>query len=340
MVETTPKQRLLDTLEGKTSDRPPVICMGGMMNASIVEVMNSSGYTLPAAHDDADLMTSLAGAIQAQTGFENLGVPFCMTVEAELLGSSIDKGSLACEPKIAREAFASVEQVVYRDIDEMIEGGRIRTVTSATGKLSRSHGHLPVIVSMTGPVSTAASIVEPMNFYKQLRKNPAAAHRLLEYVTTLLIRFAEESVRAGADVIAIGDPSATGEILGPAMFREYAVRYLNLLTEAVRKLGAPVILHICGDIEMVRFLLPDLKANALSTDAMVNLARLKEEFPQITTMGNLSTYALEWSSPEKIALQTGKLVEDGIDIISPACGLSTSTTLANIRAMTGTVKGS
>jgi [methyl-Co(III) methanol-specific corrinoid protein]:coenzyme M methyltransferase len=339
MIEITPKQRLLDALNKKRVDRPPVICMGGMMNASIVEVMNSSGYLLPAAHDSPEMMASLAGAIHEQTGFENLGVPFCMTVEAELLGSTIDKGTLACEPKITREAFPSVEKVVFREIDEMIEAGRIRTVTSATGSLAARHGHLPVIVSMTGPVSTAASIVDPMMFYKQLRKNPAAAHRLLEYVTTLLIRFAEESVKAGAAVIAIGDPSATGEILGPAMFREFAVRYLNVLTEAVHRLGTPVILHICGDIERVRFLVPDLKADALSTDAMVNLAKLKEEYPQVTTMGNLSTYALEWSTPGKIALQTRKLVEDGIDIISPACGLSTSTTLANIRAMTGTVRG-
>ena len=339
MIEISPKARLLDALNKKQTDRPPVICMGGMMNASIVEVMNSSGYTLPAAHDSPELMVSLAGAIQKQTGFENLGVPFCMTVEAELLGSAINKGTLACEPKITREAFSSVESVVYRDIDEMIEGGRLRTVTSATGKLAENHPHLPVIVSMTGPVSTAASIVDPMTFYKQLRKNPAGAHRVLEYVTALLIRFAEESVRAGATVIAIGDPSATGEILGPAMFQEYAMRYLNILADAVHGMGTPVIIHICGNIDRVRHLVPDLKANALSTDAMVNLAKLKEEYPDITTMGNLSTYALEWSTPGKIAAQTKKLVDEGIDIISPACGLSTSTTVANIRAMTDAVQG-
>ncbi|HWR01268.1 MAG TPA: uroporphyrinogen decarboxylase family protein [Chlorobaculum sp.] len=339
MTEITPKKRLLDALNKKQTDRPPVICMGGMMNASIVEVMNSSGYALPAAHDSAELMVSLAGAIQQQTGFENLGVPFCMTVEAELLGSTIDKGTLSCEPKIVREAFGSVEKVVLRDIDEMIGEGRIHTVTSATGWLAEKHAHLPVIVSMTGPVSTAASIVDPMTFYKQLRKNPAGAHRVLEYVTALLIRFAEESVKAGATVIAIGDPSATGEILGPAMFQEYAVRYLNILAEAVHGLGTPVILHICGNIDRVRYLVPELRADALSTDAMVNLAKLKEEYPEIITMGNLSTYALEWSTPGKIADQTKKLVDDGIDIISPACGLSTSTTVANIRAMTGAVHG-
>jgi [methyl-Co(III) methanol-specific corrinoid protein]:coenzyme M methyltransferase len=72
---------------------------------------------------------------------------------------------------------------------------------------------------------------------------------------------------------------------------------------------------------------------------MVNLQKLKEDFPSVTTMGNLSTYSLEWGTPDKISVQTKKLVDDGIDIISPACGLSTSTTLANIRAMTRTVQG-
>ena len=56
-------------------------------------------------------------------------------------------------------------------------------------------------------------------------------------------------------------------------------------------------------------------------------------------MGNLSTFSLQWSSPEKIATMTRNLVNDGIDIISPACGLSTSTTLKRIQAMTETVRG-
>jgi [methyl-Co(III) methanol-specific corrinoid protein]:coenzyme M methyltransferase len=80
-----------------------------------------------------------------------------------------------------------------------------------------------------------------------------------------------------------------------------------------------------------------LRCDALSTDAMVNLVALKSEFPQITTMGNLSTYALEWNAPEKIAAVTRKLVASGINIISPACGLSTATRLQSIRAMTDTV---
>ena len=64
------------------------------------------------------------------------------------------------------------------------------------------------------------------------------------------------------------------------------------------------------------------------------------EYPHLTTMGNLSTYALQWSTPEKITQMTENLIRDEIDIISPACGLSTSTSTDRIRAMTATVKAS
>lgn len=55
-------------------------------------------------------------------------------------------------------------------------------------------------------------------------------------------------------------------------------------------------------------------------------------------MGNLSTYLLEFGPADKVAKTVEKLVRDGVEIISPACGLSTSTPLENILAMTGAVK--
>jgi [methyl-Co(III) methanol-specific corrinoid protein]:coenzyme M methyltransferase len=339
MSELTPKERLLRVLRKEPVDRPPVICTGGMMNAAIVEIMKSTGHTLPEAHFDAARMAELAQDVQAATSFENIGVPFCMTVEAELLGSSIDHGTLECEPKIAREVFPSTGTVAFGDVDQMVRSGRIQVVIDAAHRLARNNPNVPVIASLTGPVSTAASIVDPMTFFKELRKNPAGAHRVLDYVTRLLAAFAERLLKDnGAGAIAVGDPSATGEILGPAMFEEYALRYLNQLIDRVHELGFPIIVHICGDVKRVRPLLAQLRCDALSTDAMVNLVQLKTDFPHVTTMGNLSTFALQWKEPESIGAMARQLVAQGIDIISPACGLSTSTRLDNIRAMTSAVK--
>lgn len=339
MSAISPKQRLLDTLAKKRVDRPPVVCTGGMMNAAIVDVMTRTGHTLPEAHFEAGRMVELAVDIHQETGFENIGVPFCMTVEAEVLGSEIDFGTLACEPKIARELFPSVKNVAFRDISSMLHAGRISEVAGAVERLKLLQPDQPIIGSLTGPVSTAASLVDPMQFLKELRKERESAHRVLEYVSNFLVGFARTLVESGVTVICIGDPTATGEILGPRMFDEFAVTYLNRVIDGIHAAGVPVLVHICGEMKAVKPSIPLLHSDAISTDAFVNLKLLKQEYPQLTTMGNLSTILLEGGDPEKVARRTETLLREGIDIISPACGLSTSTSITAIRAMTDTVKG-
>ncbi|SDF24669.1 uroporphyrinogen decarboxylase family protein [Sporomusa acidovorans] len=338
MTVVTEKARLLAVLNKQPHDRPPVICPGGMMNAAIVDVTTSSGQFLPAAHADAALMAKLAAAVHHHTGFENFGLPFCMTVEAEVLGSEIDLGTRECEPKISREAYASAAQVEFKDIRAMLTSGRIPVVCEATSILSAQYPDIPVVGSLTGPVSTAASIVDPVRFLKDLYRDAANAHHVFDYVTELLSGFAYKLIDHGAAAIAIADPTATGEILGPKMFANYAVTYINKLVTAIHQRGVPVIIHICGNVNSVKSLLPKLKADAVSTDAIVNLKLLKDEFPELTTMGNVSTYLLELGSAEKVTIQTKNLLEQGINIIAPACGLSTSSPLINIQSLTQTVK--
>jgi len=122
------------------------------------------------------------------------------------------------------------------------------------------------------------------------------------------------------------------------MFDEYAVKYLNKIIDAIHDMNTPVIVHICGKMNAVKKFVPQIKSDAISTDSSISLKKLKEEYPGITTMGNLSTFLLEFGEEEKIALLTEKLKNEGINIISPACGLSTSTPLRNITAMTNRVK--
>jgi len=69
-------------------------------------------------------------------------------------------------------------------------------------------------------VSVAASIVDPVTFLKRLRTRREDAHRVLGQVTAVLAEYAGALVAAGATVIAVGDPTATVEILGPQLFQE------------------------------------------------------------------------------------------------------------------------
>ncbi|MBC3796801.1 MtaA/CmuA family methyltransferase [Acetobacterium tundrae] len=340
MNDLTPKERIFRSLKKQTVDRAPVICPGGMMNSAIVEVMNKTGHTLPEGHHDSKIMAALANDVHLNTGFENFGIPFCMTVEAEVLGSEINYGTLSCEPKIQREVFSSVTDVVYKESGAMEKNARVNAIIEATYALSKRYPDVPVFGSVTGPLSTSASLVDPIPFLKELRKNRDGAHRVIDYVSDQIIEYAKLMIENGASVITIADPTATGEILGPTMFGEYAVKYLNKIIDAIHETNTPVVVHICGKMNAVKKFVPQIKSDAISTDSSISLKKLKEEYSQLTTMGNLSTYLLEFGEAEKISILTEKLKNDGIDIISPACGLSTSTPLRNINAMTNRVKES
>lgn len=338
MSAFSPKERLVKAINKENIDRPPVICPGGMMNSAIVEIMNKTGHTLPSAHHNAELMTSLAVDVHENTGFENFGVPFCMTVEAEVLGSEINYGTLECEPKIQKEIYPSAKDVDFKPLGSMEKNSRAGAIAQTIYNLSKKYPDIPAIGSLTGPLSTTASIVDPMTFLKQLRRERDDAHKVIDYVCNHLIEYARLLVDNGATVISIADPTATGEILGPKMFLEYAVTYLNKVTDEIHKLGVPVIIHICGEMSMVKPQIAMLHGDVISVDAFVSLRKLKEENKSLTTMGNLSTYLLELGKPENIQKSSQVLLRDNIDIIAPACGLSTSTPLENIIAFTQTIR--
>lgn len=334
----SPKERLVRVLSGEKVERPPIICPGGMMNAAIVDVMTKNNHVLPDAHHTADKMTDLAYDVHQYTGFENFGIPFCMTIEAEVLGSEINFGSLECEPKIQKEKFASVKDVEFVPLGSMAKNNRVEAVVQTIYNLSQKHPDVPAIGSLTGPISTAASIVDPMTFIKQLRKEQTDSHKVLNYVTEHLLEYAQLMVDNGATAISIADPTATGEILGPKMFDLYAVEYLNKLVDGIHAMGVPAIIHICGQMEAVKASCAKFHSNALSVDAFVSLKNIKNEYNHITTMGNLSTIMLEQSNTSAIVKRAEALIKDGINIIAPACGLSTSTPLENIVAFTEAVK--
>lgn len=337
----TSKERFQSVIAEQPVDRPPVICPGGMMSATVIDVMNSTGITLPAAHHDGELMARLAEAVQQHTGFDNFGIPFCMTVEAEAAGSEVDFGTLECEPKIVKERFPDNQSVVYEDIEALLKRGRVPAVIEAAKKLAAWHPDIPISLTLTGPISFAASVVDPLVFLKDLKKNPATSHKVIAYANDFLIAFAKLAIENGVDIITFADPTATGEILGPKIFDEYVVKYLGEATAAIHALSIPVVVHICGDIKPVKHLLPKIGADIISTDAMLSLAELKKELPSIKTMGNVSTYLLDQpGAGDRIAARTKTLIDQGINIIAPACGLSTTTPIKNIQAFTQTVHDS
>ena len=328
----TEKERLFRALHKEETDRPPCICPGGMMNMITTDLMKLCGVSWPEAHRDAGQMARLALANYENGCFENVGVPFCMTVEAEALGAEVTMGTQIYEPHVTGYPMESVtdwEKLPRVDWEK----GRGKVVLEAIRLLKQQNLPVPIIGNITGPISTASSLMEPVVFYKQLRRKNEEAHQFMKRVTEEITHFARLQLEAGADVIAISDPSGTGEILGPKLFEEFAVTYLNQIIDGIRQYHPGTIIHICGQMKNVYGQLSMLKSDALSFDSIVSIKETRKNLPERVLMGNVSTYALEFGDPEKVARLTKHCVESGTNIVSPACGLVTKSSIVNIQAM-------
>ncbi|MEG0894253.1 MAG: uroporphyrinogen decarboxylase family protein, partial [Oscillospiraceae bacterium] len=267
--------------------------------------------------------------------FENYGVPFCMTVEAENMGATVNMGNEMCEPHIVKSVLNSCSEMAnLKEIDLNI--GRVKVVLDAIRLLKSYNNQVPVIANLTGPISLGGTLLDMSVLLKQMRKTPIEAEKYLDFISDNLIKFANAQINAGADVICIAEPSGTGEILGPKLFMQYTVKYLNKIMDAV---NVPVkIIHICGNLSSVYNCLSKLNCDVFSFDAVVPIKEVKKHLGNKVAMGNVSTFALGTMDEDKIKGLTKAALNFGADIISPACGLTIQTPLKNIQAMVDAVK--
>lgn len=309
-----------------------------MMNMIVEDVMNLTGKTWPEAHTDSLLMADLAAGIYEIGGFENFGVPFCMTVEAEAMGAQVNMGTRINEPRVTGYPLHSVEDwQKLRPID--VKAGRAKVVTDAISLLQARNPDVPVIANLCGPVSLATSLIEPMVYYKELLKKADRAHEMMDFIADNLIAFGKAQIEAGACILTISDPSGTGEILGPKGFQNFAVPYINKIITAIRAEGeVGIIVHICGRLKNIYSGINALASDAISFDSITNAKSLSESVTNKVIMGNVSTYILEKGTPEKLAIVARQCAENGVTILSPACGIGPKTSLTNIRAVVDTAK--
>ena len=253
------------------------------------------------------------------------------------MGAKVDLGDRYTEPRVTQYAIASIDQ--WENLSSLdLSQGRAKTVLEAIRLIREKSPDAAIIGNLTGPISLASSLIEAKEFYKSLRKQPETAQKVMNFVTDNLLSFGLAQIEAGAEFITISDPSGTGEILGPALFEQFALPSLNRLCQNLIPHCEGVIVHICGQLQPIYPLLKQLKSSALSVDAIVNVKKLRQAVPNKIIMGNVSTFALANGEKDIIRNLCQGCLKQGVDILAPACGLGTTTTVNSIRLMMETVQ--
>jgi [methyl-Co(III) methanol-specific corrinoid protein]:coenzyme M methyltransferase len=201
--------------------------------------------------------------------------------------------------------------------------------------LAQTAGDLPIIANLIGPVSIAASVVEPTAFLRELRTKPNETSAISTHATDFLIAWARQLIEAGADAIAIHEDTTTPALVGPRTFEQAVLPHLQRLVEAIHQAGGRVLLHMCGALGKSADAVARLGIDAYIPDASLSVAELHETLPGTALIGNISTFLLHQGEPRGIAKLAARLAAPGgFDALSPTCGMSSITPLKNILAMT------
>jgi uroporphyrinogen decarboxylase len=139
---------------------------------------------------------------------------------------------------------------------------------------------------------------------------PKALHQLLEVVTDAVIAYLSAQRAAGAQALQVFD--TWGGVLGPAMYREFSLRYLNRIArELKRGDGAertPLILFGKGTGQYVAELAAS-GAEGVGVDWTISLEdAARAAGGKVALQGNLDPTTL-YGSPDAITREVGKVLE-------------------------------
>ena len=357
------KQRLLYALKGAEFDRPPVICLGGPMSAAVSELLELENLDFASLHSNAGELARAAIAIARHTGFECVGLPLCATVEAEALASTITPGGRRTEPRVAKERYLSIDEVTTIDIDAALEKARVPVLIEAVAIASEDAPEMPVIANVLGPVTLAASLVEPTALLRAMIDKPVQVHALLEQLRQFLSLLIGRLAVAGADVVAIHEDVGDPKSVGPRLFGTFAVHHLQWLVGELRGASTPVataghaplcvcpacrvttalegmrrrlpvIVHCCELSPPAWPLLARVGATAWSVGHATSIGQLLEAHPELLVIGNISTNLIDNGPLSRIESGVARAKEAGAIAIAPACGLAMGTPLLNIQGFT------
>src|SRR5436190_15017487 len=100
--------------------------------------------------------------------------------------------------------------------------------------------------------------------------DPAFVVDLFDFVVNLEIEFARAQVQAGATLMGIGDAAAS--LVGPRVYKQFVFDGERRLVQAVKALGCPTKLHICGNTRRILEGMGRTGADLVDLDSLAPLA--------------------------------------------------------------------
>ena len=164
---------------------------------------------------------------------------------------------------------------------------------------------------------------------------PDFLRELMDFILPNEVAFARAQVEAGADIVGIGESGAS--LVRPEHYAESILPHERELIAAVRRMGVPVKLHICGDITHLLPLMAGLEADIFDIDWQVDLLQARRVLgPEACLCGNFDPVAVMLqSTAENVREECRRCIREAGPpfILSPGCEVPPDTPAENYSAL-------
>jgi|Deesub1362A_J573_1020465.scaffolds.fasta_scaffold00050_24 [methyl-Co(III) methanol-specific corrinoid protein]:coenzyme M methyltransferase len=320
-------ERFEQAIELKEVDRVPLV---SPLQTGIVDLMEMTGSYWPDAHKDPNKMANLSIAAYKIGGLESVRVPYENCVEVEALGCVLGNWKVDEQPRVEKHVISSSTEMDKLRMPDPKKDGRMPVVIEAVRILKEKVGHeVPVFAAISSPFEMLARLMDYTQLLREVFSGAEDLHSLLEFATEVETLYAQHLIDAGATGITLVNGSSSN--LGPKFYNEYSLKYEKQL---IASLDAYTCIHICGDTTLILDLMAQSGTDGISIDSHVPISKAKEIVgTRAAIIGNVSTTNLWKNNPEEIINEAKSCIEDGVDILAPACGFPPRTPLENMQAM-------
>ncbi|AIF49234.1 uroporphyrinogen decarboxylase [Dyella japonica] len=207
---------------------------------------------------------------------------------------------------------ADIEKLAVPDMD-----GELRYVMDAVRLIRQElHGRVPLIGFSGSPWTLACYMVEGQGSrdFARLKamcwSEPTLAHRLLDTLAQAVAAYLIAQAEAGAQALMVFD--TWGGLLGPAPFREFSLRHMAQVVEALKAHPAsrelPVILFSKGAGRHLSAM-ADTGCAALGVDWTIDLADARQAVAgRVALQGNLDP-AILLADPDVIRREVRRVLD-------------------------------
>jgi len=152
----------------------------------------------------------------------------------------------------------------------------VQALAAAARRVVKAVGDQTVVgTSQWAPFTLGGLAYGVENLMRNIHKDKASVHAVMEFATELCFDYLEPFIDAGVAMISLADPTASGDLISRDQFIEFSFPYLKRVAEKIRARGVWVTVHICGNTTNRLDRIPETGAQIMSMDYKVNLAEAR-----------------------------------------------------------------